>query len=194
MADTTTNEVTETETRAIATHEMIAAPDGPKVGIDEAIGIRYIDKASGEKFEFIPALPAAVVAKGVTIDDFKGSGFLMLNLFGSKTKATNETSRVRQRSGDSAAQLEALDEVFESINNGVWREKAEGGGGSRTDKPVLAACLIELLGEGAKGDVAHYVARFEADLPYMRKVLASDAGTKYRERMGRKAPAVESLA
>lgn len=182
MTDATTNEVTETETRAIATHEMIATIDGPKVGIDEAVGIRYIDKASGDKFQWL-------------IPDAKpGDAITMLALFGAKTKATNETSRVRQRSGDSAAQLEALDEVFESISNGVWREKAEGGGGSRTDKPVLAACLIELLGEGAKGDVAHYVARFEADLPYMRKVLASDAGTKYRERMGRKAPAVESLA
>lgn len=187
MADITTNDVDDgDESRSLAIHEMIAVAGGPKVGIDEALGIRYIDRATGTKFEYL-------------IPDAKaGTAQTMLALFGSKTKATNETSKVRQRNGgkDCAAdiQFEALDEVFESITNGVWREKAEGGGGSRTDKAVLAACLIELLGTGAKGDVAHYVARFEADLPYMRKVLASDCGTKYREKMGRKGPAVESLA
>ena len=181
MADITTNEADDV-TRSVAIHEMIATAGGEKVGIDEAVGIRYTDRESKEKFEFL--IPGAKAGDPLT----------MLALFGAKTKATNETSRVRQRNGDSAAQLEALDEVFESISNGVWREKAEGGGGSRTDKAVLAAVLIEMLGTGAKGDVAHYVARFEADLPYMRKVLASDAGTKYREKMGRKAPAVESLA
>jgi hypothetical protein len=181
MADITTNEP-DAESRSVAIHEMIAVAGGPKVGIDEAVGIRYIDRASGEKFEFL--IPNAKPGEPIT----------MLALFGSKTKATNETSRSRQRNGDSAAQLEALDEVFESIKNGVWREKAEGGGGSRTDKGVLAACLIEMLGTTAKGDVAHYVARFEADLPYMRKVLASDVGTKYREKMGKKGPAVDTLA
>lgn len=184
MADITTNEAD--ESRSIAQHEFIATAGGEKVSIEQAVGIRYIDRASGSKFEWI-------------IPDAKaGSPQTMLALFGSKTKATNETSRVRQRlNGPQTAaepQLEALDEVFESISNGVWREKAEGGGGSRTDKGVLADVLIEMLGTTAKGDRAHYVKRFEDDVAYMRKVLASDAGTKYRERMGKKGPAVDTLA
>jgi hypothetical protein len=90
--------------------------------------------------------------------------------------------------------MEALDEVFGSISDGVWREKAEGGGGTRTDKALLAQVLIELLGSNAKGDVAHYVTRFTDDVTYMRKVLKSDAGEEYRKRAGKVGPAVESLA
>jgi hypothetical protein len=122
----------------------------------------------------------------------------MLALFGAKTKATNETSRVRNGKNGGVSnpqeELEALDEVFQSITDGVWREKAEGGGGTRTDKNLLATCLIELLGAGAKGDAAHYVKRFEDDVAYMRKVLKSDAGEEYRKRAGKAGPAVESLA
>jgi hypothetical protein len=180
---------------AVAKHELIAAPGGEHTGIDVATGIRYTDRASSQVFEYIVPLPKAVLAKGVTIDDFKGSAILMGALFGFKTKATNETSRVRNGAGgDTTAQMEALDEVFESITNGVWREKAEGGGGSRTDKVLLATVLVEMLGAIAKGGVSDYVTRFTDDPAYMRKVLKSDAGDEYKRRAGKTGPAIDSLA
>jgi hypothetical protein len=194
MTDITTNSPAD-KREAVAKHELIAAPGGEHTGIDVATGIRYTDRASSQVFEYIVPLPKAVLAKGVTIDDFKGSAILMGALFGFKTKATNETSRVRNGTGgDTTAQMEALDEVFESITNGVWREKAEGGGGTRTDKSLLATVLIELLGTNAKGNVDHYVKRFNDDMGYMKKVLKSDAGDEYRKRAGKTGPAVASLA
>jgi len=183
----TTSPSTEKATReGVAKHELIAAAGGEHTDIGSAVGIRYTDRATNQKFEYL--IPGAQA----------GSPLTMLALFGAKTKATNETSRVRNgKNGgvsNPAEELEALDEVFESITNGVWREKAEGGGGSRTDKNLLAAVLIEMLGTNAKGDAAHYVARFEGDVAYMRKVLKSDAGDAYRKRVGKEAPPVESLA
>src|SRR3982751_3606294 len=164
-----------------AKHELIATSGGEHVGIDEATGIRYTDIESGQKFEYL--IPGAQ----------PGSPLTMLALFGAKTKATNETSRVRNgQQGGSVAQMEALDEVFESITNGVWREKAEGGGGSRTDRDLLATVLLEMLGRSAKGDQAVYVKRFEDDPKYLRLVLKSDAGEEYRKRAGKTGPAINS--
>lgn len=188
MTDTTTNTAPATDDKraAVAKHELIAVKGGEHVSIDTATGIRYTDRSTNQVFEYL-------------IPDAKaGSPLTMLALFGAKTKATNETSRVRNgKNGgvsNPAEELEALDEVFESITNGVWREKAEGGGGSRTDKPLLATVLMELLGQNAKGDIAHYVARFEADVAYMRKVLKSDAGDEYRKRVGKAPVPVADLA
>jgi hypothetical protein len=184
MTDTTTNETT--SRTAVAKHELIAVKGGEHVSIDTAVGIRYTDRSTNQTFEYL-------------IPDAKaGTPLTMLALFGAKTKATNETSRVRNGKNGGVSnpveEMEALDEVFGSISDGVWREKAEGGGGTRTDKALLAQVLVELLGAGAKGDAAHYAKRFEDDVTYMRKVLKSDAGEEYRKRAGKVGPAVESLA
>lgn len=180
---------------AVAKHELIATKGGEHLDMQTATGIRYTDRASNSVFEYIVPLPAKAVSAGLTHEDFKGSPILMLALFGAKTKATNETSRVRNgKDGDTTQQMEALDEVFESISEGVWREKAEGGGGSRTDKALLAQVFVEMLGNAAKGDAAYYAAKFESDLPYMRKVLASEAGTEYRKRVGKAPASAASLA
>jgi hypothetical protein len=189
MTDTTSAAPAAAEKPAregVAKHELIAAAGGEHVTIDTAIGIRYTDRSTNQKFEYL--IPNAVA----------GSPLTMLALFGAKTKATNETSRVRNGKNGGVSnpveEMEALDEVFESISAGVWREKAEGGGGSRTDKSLLATVLIELLGSNAKGNVDHYIQRFTDDVNYMRKVLKSDAGEEYRKRAGKSGPAVESLA
>lgn len=172
---------------AIAKHEFIAPGEGGAItlvdDIQLATGIRYTDRASGESFDYV--IPGATA----------GSPLTMLAIFGAKTKATNETSRQRQNGKvDATSQLEALDEVFESISKGVWREQAEGGGGSRTDKTLLATVLLEMLGTAAKGDAAHYVQRFTDDANYMRQVLKSEAGAEYRKRAGKQGPAVNTLA
>lgn len=189
MSDTTSNAASANDkVERKAKHELIGVAGGGPVDITFATGIRYTDLSGAtQPFEYI--IPGADA----------GTPLTMLALFGAKTKATNETSRVRNGKNGGVSnpieEMEALDEVFESITNGVWRDKAEGGGGSRTDKNLLAAVLIEMLGEKANaGGAAHYVARFEADKGYMQKVLKSDAGTEYRARAGKSGPAVDTLA
>jgi hypothetical protein len=188
MTDTTVTTAapadTESKRESVAKHELIAAAGGAHTDIATATGIRYTDKASGNVFEYL--IPGAQA----------GTPLTMFALFGAKTKATNETSRVRNGTGgDTTAQMEALDEVFESITNGVWREKAEGGGGSRTDKDLLATILIEQLGTQAKGDVAFYVKRMADEKGYIRKVLSNDSiKDEYRKRAGKVSVAIDTLA
>jgi len=186
MTDTNTTTASPADKReAVAKHELIAAAGGEHTAIESAIGIRYTDKASGNVFEYL-------------IPDAKaGSPLTMLALFGAKTKATNETSRVRNGTGgDTTAQMEALDEVFESITNGVWREKAEGGGGSRTDKELLAKILVEQLGTQANaGGAPFYVQRMTDEKGYIRKVLSNDSiKDEYRKRSGKASVALDTLA
>lgn len=185
MTDTTTNEPT-AKRESVAKHELIAAAGGEHTAIDKAIGIRYTDKASGTVFEYL--IPGATA----------GSAITMLALFGAKTKATNEASRVRNGTGgDVTAQFEAIDEVFENITNGVWREKAEGGGGSRTDKAVLARVLVDWLESKGKlqGTVDTYQHRLETEDGYMKKVLSNDeVKSLYKKAVGKTGPAADDLA
>jgi hypothetical protein len=192
MAITETNEKPTREARA--KHELLAEPKGPHTDINSAVGIRYTDLKSGLTREFFPRGAKA------------GTELTMLALFGAKTKATNEASRIRNgEGGDEQLQMEAVDDLFDSLllTPPVWREKSEGGSGSRTDKELLATVLIEMLGTKAKGDVAYYAARFSDDsdpkdttkgIAYMRAVLKSEAGTEYRKRAGKTGPAVDTLA
>lgn len=188
MTDTTTNEPTVAapadEKRAgVAKHELIAVAGGDHVNITEAVGIRYTDKATGEKFEYL--IPGAQPGTAIT----------MLALFGAKTKATNEASRVRNgQGGDTQAQFEAIDEVFANITNGIWREKAEGGGGSRTDKALLAQVLVDALGEKAQGTVDTYAHRLETEEAYYKKVWSNEQiKAEYKRRAGKTGPAITDL-
>jgi len=190
MTDTTTNEPAATpaddKRAAVAKHELIAEAGGQHTSIDKAVGIRYTDRASGMVFEYL--IPDAVA----------GSPQTMLALFGAKTKATNEASRVRNgQNGDAQAQFEAIDEVFENITKGVWREKAEGGSGSRTDKAVLAQVLVEFLEAAGKlqGTVDTYQNRLETEDGYLKKVLSNDEiKSAYRRRVGKTGPKADDLA
>lgn len=187
MTDTTTNAPAATSDKkrdSVAKHELIAVAGGEHVAIDAATGIRYIDKASGEKFEYL--IPGAQA----------GTALTMLALFGAKTKATNEASRIRNgEGGDTQQQLEAIDEVFANIDKGIWREKAEGGGGTRTDKLLLAQVLVDALGEKAQGTVDTYHNRLETEEAYYKKVWSNEAiKADYKKRAGKTGPAVDSLA
>lgn len=170
--------------QSVAKHELIAVAGGEHVNITEALGIRYTDKATGEKFEYM--IPDAVA----------GSPITLLALFGAKTKATNEASRVRNgQGGDTTAQFEAIDEVFANITQGVWREKAEGGGGSRTKLDVLARVLVEALGDKAQGTVDTYQHRLETEEDYRKKVWSNDSiKSAYKAAVGKTGPTVDSLA
>ena len=206
MTDTTIA-ATAKKRAQIADHDLISAPGVLVDDIQLARGIRYTDKASGKYFDWPINIPQKAIDKGLTAEDFTGTELMMFAIFGAKTKATNETSRVRQKNGkvgNAEQELEALDEVFGSIKNNVWKEEAEGGGGSRTDKELLATIVVELLGE-SKGDKAAWLARFNAEpdhddpkkctrgLPYMRQVLKTEAGEEYKKRSGKVGPSLASL-
>ena len=200
MTDTTVNDTAaapaaDDKRASVAKHELIAEAGGEHTSIDKAIGIRYTDKASGEKFEYEVPLPQKALDAGLTIKDFAGSAILMLSLFGAKTKATNEASRVRNgQGGDTQAQFEAIDEVFANITNGVWREKAEGGGGTRTKLDVLARVLVEALGDKAQGTVDTYQHRLETEDDYRKKVWSNDSiKAAYKAAVGKTGPALGDL-
>lgn len=174
MSDTTTAE-TDAKRKAVAKHDLIDST-GAKVPMEQATGIRYTVLETGDVFEY--QLPGATA----------GSAATMLGLFGAKTKATNEASRVRQDNGSATEQLEAIDEIFEQLSKGVWREKSEGGGGSRTDRDVLAQVIVEVAGDKANpGGAMYYRDRMESEDGYVKKVLSNDAiKAAYRARVGKK--------
>lgn len=205
MTDTTTNEVpatveapaaapqsnpvpaattAEDKRASVAKHELIAVAGGEHVDMTTATGIRYTDRASNKVFEYM--LPGAQA----------GTALTMLALFGAKTKATNEASRVRNGDGGGTdEQLEAIDEVFANLDKGIWREKAEGGGGSRTDKRLLAEVLIAALGDKAQGTIDTYQNRLETEEGYLKKVMGNDAiKAAYRKAAGKTGPALDTLA
>lgn len=181
--------------RKVADHFLLDSAGNVTKRMEEAVGIRYVSVDAPDKpfeFKFDNATP--------------GSALVMLALFGAKTKATNEASRVRNGEGGGAdEQLGAIEEVFEQLSKGVWREKAEGGGGSRIDWAMVAEVLHGILGAKASGDVAHYASRLGSGAPadaldaaqtaYRKQVWSNDAvKAEYRKRTGKTGATVDSLA
>lgn len=170
---------------SVAKHELIIAPGGEHTEMTKAVGIRYTDRRTGAKFEYL--IPNAQ----------PGTASTMLALFGAKTKATNEASRVRNgEKGTPDEEMEAIDEVFANLDKGVWREKAEGGGGSRTDKALLAEVIVASLGDKANaGGSLFYQHRLENEDGYLKKVMSVDAiKNEYRKRAGKTGPDVTTIA
>ena len=194
MTNVDTNTAPENK-RKVADHFLLDAAGNVTKRMEEAVGIRYVAVDA-------PSQPFTLMLDGAT----PGHITTMLALFGAKTKATNEASRVRNGEGGGAdEQLSAIEEVFEQLGKGVWREKAEGGGGSRIDWGVVAESLHSILGAKAAGDVAHYAARLGAGAPtdaldkaqadYRKQVWSNDAvKADYRKRTGKTGATVDSLA
>lgn len=194
MTDTTTNTAKESA-RKVADHFLLDASGAVTKRMEDAVGIRYV---SVDK----PQAPFTFMFDGAT----PGAPITMLALFGAKTKATNEASRVRNGDGGGAdEQLDAIEDVFEQLGKGVWREKAEGGGGARIDWAIVADVLHGTLGSKAAGDVAHYAERLGSAAPkdgltveqekYRKAVWSNDAiKAEYRKRTGKTGVAIDSLA
>lgn len=174
----------ETKRESVAKHELLDSAGNVTKRMEEAVGYRFTLRDGGQTFEYAPT------------DASAGSPLTMLALFGAKTKATNEASRVRNGSnGDAVSQMEAIDEVFDNLNKGVWREKAEGGSGSRIDKRKLAEALIEVLGAAAKGTIDTYQNRLETEDGYLRKVRSNPEVTiAYTRLVGKAAAPIDTLA
>lgn len=181
--------------RKVADHFLLAADGSVTKRMEEAVGIRYVavDKADA---------PFTFMFDGAT----PGSALTMLAIFGAKTKATNEASRVRNGEGGGAdEQLSAIEEVFEQLTKGVWREKAEGGGGARIDRDKVAEALVSLLGDKAAGPAMIYAQRFVDGYEVKGKQLTGDeyfkfvwsnddVKARYRKLTGKTGPALDTLA
>lgn len=194
MSETTTNE--KDSKRKVADHFLIAANGEYTKRMEEAVGIEY-------KSIHRPDAPFKFIFDGAT----PGTALTMLALFGAKTKATNEASRVRNTDkGDVDEELSAIEEVFEQLNNGVWREKAEGGAGSRIDRRTVAEVLVELLGDKVDGTVDTVAQRFvDGHTTAKGKALTGDEYFKfvwsndavkagYRKKKGQTGPVLDELA
>ncbi len=130
--------------RKLADHAYVNAANA-KVAIAEGTGIQY--KSLADAWEFGWQIPGASA----------GSPQTMVALFGARTLSINETSAARQNDQD---QLAALNSRFGDLANGVWREHAEGAvRGPKFDKDILAVCIVESLGDAAKGDAEYYRAK-----------------------------------
>lgn len=184
MSDTDTDSG---KRKQVAKHGYVDAAGQAVERIEQAAGISYKEIATGKEFVYI-ITPAALP---------------LLAVFGAKTKATNEASAWRQAAAagdetDSEDQIAAIESAFAQIDTGVWREPGEAGArGPKYDKDVLAAALLQSLGDKAKGDVAHYREKLD-DKSYYTKVRAQPSVmAKYLEEMAARGTAagnVDSLA
>lgn len=150
----------------VAKHELLMADGRVTTRMEEATGIRYTVVATGKSFEY-------------QTGGEPGNPLTMLAVFGAKTKATNEASSHRQavQRGDDVDgdEYDSVEDAFVNIDGGVWREKAAGvSRGPKYDNAILAFVLHAALGTSAKGDVAHYADRLEADKGYRAKVVGRD--------------------
>jgi hypothetical protein len=195
MTNVDTNATAKESARKVADHFLLDAAGNVTKRMEDAVGIRYV---SVDK----PNAPFTYMFDGAT----PGHPITMLALFGAKTKATNEASRVRNGDGGGAdEQLDAIEDVFEQLTKGVWREKAEGGGGARIDWGIVTDILYGVLGDKAAGDLASYQGRLGVGAPkdaltkdqddYRKKVWSNDAiKAEYRKRTGKTGAAIDSLA
>lgn len=183
MTDTTTApDANDDKREQVAIHSWLDAEGNETKDIHVATGYRRKDKATNEIFEYKSQGKA-------------GSAAVMLELFGAKTKATNEASQVRQaeRRGEDVdgSETDNVIEVFEQIANGVWREVREGGGAAKVDRDALAASIVEAKQKAGlpAEDVLTYRQKLDDDVAWFRKVRKNPEVTAiYNAKVG-KAPA-----
>lgn len=202
MTDTTTN--TKPDRKKVADHFLLDGSGQVVKEMEKACGIRYVAVGKADApFDFI--------FDGAT----PGTALTMLAIFGAKTKATNEASRVRNGEGGGVdEQLSAIDDVFSALVGdpnanppvpGVWREKSEGGG-TKLDWDTVAQCLATLLGDTNKEPVHVLAQRFIDGYEtakhgkltgdqYKKLVWSNDAiKTAYRKAKGQTGAALDDLA
>ena len=174
MSDTATNGAD--KRTQVAKHEYLNANNEVTKDIHGATGIRYTDVESGEVFTYqIPGAQA-------------GTPQTMLAVFGSKTKATNEASQVRQalRAGEDpeTSQVDAIIEVFGKIDNGVWREPGEGRVGTKVDRDSLASAIVEFAQSiGKAHDLAAVRQRLDDDVKFFRMARKDERITSIYNRL-----------
>ena len=166
--------------------------DGKECSIDKATQFSYTDIATGEKDVRDLAAIGAVA----------GSALAMLALFGISTLATNEASQVRQAAErgeeDVPSEVEGIaDRLDQLFNDGIWREKREGGvGAAKVDRDALAQVVVDIAAQNGKTvDLLTIRQKLDDDTKFFRLVRKDERMTKlYNERVGKDSKPVDALA
>lgn len=161
----------------IADHGYVGA-DGttPVEDEEDAAGITYTLKASGEKFL-------------VDVSKLPGSAQLMLAIFGAKTLATNEASQARQKGND---QIAAIRERFDVISSGKWVDRA--GGGQKIDLDVMAQAVVNVGAKAGKSIEVSVIRTRLDDATFLQMVKQNPAMVaEYGQLRGRQTKSVDDI-
>jgi len=114
--------------------------------MEKAVACRYQDIETGRTKDYTPT----------------GAAKDMLALFGARTLMTNEASAIRngKEAGGGNEQMDAIDERFNGLDNGIWVDRTREGVGAKIDKALLATAAVEVglestpprVSEAGKGD------------------------------------------
>lgn len=120
----------DTAKRQVAKHSLLDAAGQVTDDMEKAVSCRYQDIETGRTKDYKP----------------EGAAKDMLALFGARTLMTNEASAIRngKEAGDGNAQMDAIDERFTGLDNGVWVDRTREGVGAKIDKALLATAAVEV--------------------------------------------------
>lgn len=175
-----------------AEHEYINAAGEVVENIEDATGIVYRDKATGEVFTHQFGNGEA------------GDPLTMFAVFGAKTRAINAGSGARQaRAKATAAELATMPsdvaymtQVFGECKTGQWAAPADGTArGPKYDLDVLAQVLVaEMQRIGKNPDLAVARKRLGEDLAFRRGVVqVPEVLAAYTAAMGKTAPTLAGI-
>lgn len=177
-----------------------AAPKRSKVSNRELIDangeiVKYEEDAAGARYTLIDG--------GDMLDPvdyrFGENAFAdkYFAMFGFHTKVGNVANSVlndKDAPGNPTEARSAIEEFLAQLATGKL-ERASGVGGPRYDKDMLAAAIVEVLGERAGGDVTHYLERINDEKGYGAKALKNPEVAKaYAARTGKGAVSIDDLA
>jgi hypothetical protein len=121
--------------RSVAKHYLLNANGDVVDSEEEATGIRYVQIATSEQFDW--QVPNAK----------PGTAETMVAIFGAKTLATNEASQVRNNpkgGGGDDEQMAAIRDRFELLGNGKWVDRSREGVAT-VNKDALAEAIVRVL-------------------------------------------------
>jgi len=177
--------------KQVAKHVLLDASSSEVEKEEQATGIMYT----------LVALPASPFKfqSGMA----PGERNTMLNVFGAKTLATNQSSAARNNAKGEASpaeQLTAIVERFKLLETGIWVDRTREVG-AQVDLDAMATAIVEVMlaagkaTEETKDDVyATRRQRLEEDKDYVRSVkLNPDVAAAYAAIKGKVAASVDDL-
>lgn len=167
MASDTATAPESTKREGKAEHGYVDAAGNAVDKIEAATGISYKNLATGKVFVY--QIPGAQVGAEAT----------MLALFGSKTKATNTASGVRNDKKDPGTPEDedaAIAEFFGELKPGNWPGDRGGGGARAIDIELLIEALAgQFKAEKKPFDADKYRVKLTDDADYRKKVYGLDS-------------------
>jgi len=144
--------------KAIAERDWLNA-EGEVIstGSPDVAAVRYTFLATGSSVEY-------ELGKNETLDR-------QFAAMGAVTKIGNVVNTFKD-DGEAGDPIEAVKAWLQAAMNGEWREAGEGlARAPKYDKDILAAVIVQVLGDKAGGDIASYRLRLD-DKSYYAKVRA----------------------